>query len=269
MRSLALALALALIAALPARAQDAGEPLAATAPLRERLVSELSQSSVPINATFTGSEILVFGAVERNRFLRDRDTPPDIIVTITGPAQAALVRRKERVGGIWMNVEEIRVAAAPSFYAIASTRPIEAILRPIPKAAERVALEDAVYIAGSPTSAADPALFQKALIRIREDNGLYRDLSYDVNFSGGTLFHTRIPLPPNIVEGNYEARVLLARDGRVVDRANRAIAVQKAGMERFVFNLSREHPLLYGIFAVFAALGVGWIASEFFRWLRR
>ena len=75
-------------------------------------------------------------------------------------------------------------------------------------------------------------------------------------------------LPANLTEGEYKVRLFLTRDGRVVDHQDRVIFVRKEGLERFLFNLSREQPLIYGIVALLLAGLFGWGASVAFRLVR-
>ncbi|MDZ4085659.1 MAG: TIGR02186 family protein, partial [Tabrizicola sp.] len=114
------ALALLLALSLPAVAQDAPAT-------QEVIVAGMSQNRVSITADFDGSEILIYGAVKR-------DSPPpeggplEVIVTVEGPSSPVAVRRKDRVAGIWINNASVRVDSAPSFYAVATTGPLDYIL---------------------------------------------------------------------------------------------------------------------------------------------
>lgn len=238
-------------------------------PLIERITSDLSRDDVPITATFTGSEILVFGAIERSRFFDpDRDLLPDLIIAISGPDAPVIVRRKARVSGIWANADSVLIAAAPAYYAVSSNGPIEGILSPFALKAARISLEEAVYIAGTPFSAVDPEAFRQALIRIRMEEGLYKTNPTGVDLQGASLFSARFALPPNLVEGTYSVRVLLAHKGRVIDEQTSEIEVHKGLLGEFVYRSSRDMPLLFGLAAVLMALFAGWSASAIFRWFR-
>ena len=46
------------------------------------------------------------------------------------------------------------------------------------------------------------------------------------------------------------------------------IEVNKVGMERFLFNLSREQPAIYGLLALLIAAISGWGAAAGFQLLR-
>ena len=110
--------------------------------------------------------------------------------------------------------------------------------------------------------------FTRALIRIRERNGLYQTNIGAVELSEQTLFNTSVQLPANLTEGDYRARFFLTRGGNVVDTFETTIAVQKVGLERFLFRLSRDNPLVYGLMSLAIAIAAGWGASAAFRLLR-
>ena len=87
------------------------------------LVPDISARNVQIQYSFTGAQLLLFGAiVYPNGRPPDRQT--DIAVVLRGPVQPILVREKARIAGIWMNADSDRFRSAPSFYAVASSRPI-------------------------------------------------------------------------------------------------------------------------------------------------
>ena len=98
--------------------------LAPPALAQETIVSGLSQSRVSITADFDGSEILIYGAVKRDTPAPEGG-PLEVIVTVEGPSTPVTVRRKDRVAGIWVNNAEVVVDSAPSFYAVATTGPLE------------------------------------------------------------------------------------------------------------------------------------------------
>ena len=79
----------------------------------------MDKEKVAITATFDGSQILLFGAVKRDKPAPIGDL--QVIVTVAGPSERISVHRKSKVLGIWMNTETVEVDAAPSFYAVATS----------------------------------------------------------------------------------------------------------------------------------------------------
>lgn len=236
--------------------------------VEEKVLAGLSQTRVAITTAFSGSEIFIYGAIKRNA------PPPegallDVIVAVTGPLQPVIVRRKERRFGIWVNGPGIQVDAAPSFYAVATTRPFREAISWTDDLRYKVGLDQLVRLIGAPTDIAYPEEYRQAAIRLRREAGLYTELPYAVKLTEQTLFETRIRLPANLVEGDYRARIFLLRNRQVVDVFEDSILVRKVGLERWVYAVAHEHSALYGLGSILVALAAGWLASTVFRMVFR
>jgi uncharacterized protein (TIGR02186 family) len=245
---------LLIFAALPARGEE--------------VLAALSQTRVALTATFEGSEILVFGAVRREAPIPPDEPPLHVIVAIEGPSGPLTIWRKARPAGIWMNVDSVRISSAPSFYAVATTGPFVESLSATEDLRHRISIPRAIRAYGTVSRVADAPVFTEALIRIREEDGLYQQLDGAVEIERDTLFSTRISLPANLTEGIYSTRIFLTRGGVVIDRFDTAIEVHKVGLERWLFQTAQNQPLFYGILAVLLAVFAGWAASAGFRYLR-
>ena len=251
-------LVIALIASVPmAQAQEQSQ---------ERVILGLSQDNVAITTNFDGSELLIFGAVQRETKIPD--TPLEVIITIAGPSEPLLVRRKEKRFGIWINVTAARLGAAPSFYAVATSGPIEDILSNVEDVRHSITVPRAIWAVGATETAPDVENFTEALIRIRQKNGLYQILPETVLVQEETLFRTSISLPANLTEGKYATRIFLLRDKSIVASYETNIGVHKTGLEEQLYRMSREQSVLYGILSLVLAVVSGWIASTVFRLLR-
>lgn len=233
----------------------------------EEVVLGLSSDKVAITATFEGSDILIFGAVKRETPIPD--APLDVIITVAGPSVPVNVRRKDRRFGIWINTEMVALDAAPSFYAVATTGPLDQVLSNTEDLRHRVSIGRAIRSVGATTMAEDAERFTDALIRIRRDKDAYQMREGAVAIDEQTLFRTSISLPANLTEGAYQTRIFLTREGRVVSQFNTSIDVRKVGLERWLFTLSREQPMLYGLLSLVIAIAAGWMASAAFQALRR
>ncbi|MFB9148492.1 TIGR02186 family protein [Roseovarius ramblicola] len=240
----------------------------AALPLRaEEVVLGLSRDRVAITATFEGSDILIFGAVKREAPISE--VPLDVVITVAGPSQPVTVRRKERVLGIWVNTDTVDLDAAPTFYAVATSGPFGQVLTNTEDLRHRVSIPRAIRSVGAASMAADVESFTDALIRIRERQNAYQLLENAVALDEQTLFRTAISLPANLTEGAYRTRIFLTREGRVVSQFETVIDVRKVGLERWLFTLSRQQPLAYGLMSLAIAIAAGWGASAAFRALRR
>ncbi|WP_407650493.1 TIGR02186 family protein [Anianabacter salinae] len=241
--------------------------LSALSAAAEQVVAGLSQNRVSITTNFDGSEILIFGAVKRESPVPDA-AELDVIVTIEGPKRQVTVRRKSRVAGIWINTDAVEVDAAPSFYAVATTDPLGDVLSSTEDLRHSISIPRAIRSVGAPATIADSETFTEALIRIREKDDLYQLLEGAITLREQTLFNTSVALPANLTEGNYRVRIFLTRDRGVIDAYETVIGVRKAGLERWLFSLAHEQPLIYGLLSLVIAVGAGWAASAVFRILR-
>lgn len=234
---------------------------------QEQIVLGLSQDRVAITANFDGSEILIFGAVKRETTIPEGD-PLQVIVSVSGPSEPVTVRRKEKRFGIWVNTDSVLVDAAPSFYAVATSGPFDEILTNTEDLRNQVSIERAIRSVGADMNVESAQDFAQAVIRIRKNAGLYSIRENTVAVDEQTLFRTSIEMPADLTEGDYSTRILLTRGGEVVSTFETSIDVRKVGLERFLYSLSREQPIIYGLMSLAIAIAAGWGASAAFRVLR-
>ncbi len=233
----------------------------------EQIVSGLSQSQVAINASFDGTAILIYGAAMR-------DAPPpswpllQVIVTVEGPVVPIVVRQKARVAGIWINQGAVAIDGAPSFYAVMSTGALADILSPEEDRLHRVSIPMEIGAVQMEAGQGPAAEYLAAFQRIKEASGTYLLASDSVLLLQQSLFRTEVALPSNLIEGAYRVRIFLTRGGKVLDLQESQIAVNKAGLERFLFRLAQDQPLIYGLISLLIAGLAGWGASELFRRMR-
>lgn len=233
----------------------------------EEVVLGLSQDRVAITADFDGDEILVFGAVKREAPIPDGD-PLEVIVAVSGPGSPVMVRRKAKRMGIWVNTDSVLVDSAPSFYAIATSAPFKEVISDTEDLRHRVSILRAIRSVGAAMHIREAQDFADAVVRIREESGLYSLRENTVAVDQQTLFRTAIEMPADLTEGTYTARIFLTRAGSVVSSFETDIQVRKVGLERFLYAMSREQPFLYGLMSLAIAIAAGWGASAAFRLLR-
>ncbi|UVI40395.1 TIGR02186 family protein [Qipengyuania spongiae] len=227
------------------------------------LVPEVSQHEVQVRQGFTGTELLLFGAV-LDPAQRAAGQRYDIVVVLKGPSEPIRMREKERIGGIWINAESSDFRSAPSFFAIASTRPIDQIVDEKTAAIYEFGTR---YIQLSPSGAIDPeeqARFAAGLVDLRTRQGLYKEEIGGAQLREDILYQARIALPSNVVTGVYTAETFAVTRGRVIASAVSEVEVRKVGFERAVEYNAQENSLLYGLAAVFLSIGMGWAAGRFY-----
>lgn len=233
----------------------------------QTVVADLSQRNVEITANFDGSQILVYGAIKAAPD-QEELAPLDVIIAISGPSETVTVRRKSKRYGIWVNTDALEVAQAPSFYAVASTRPLTEVLTREEDLGYQISIRRAIYAVGTQSGSETVENFADALIRLRSKSNLYQQLDGEVQLFDQTLFSTTVDMPANLVEGVYPMRIFLTREGKIVSRLATFIDVRKVGLERWIYDLAHNQPLVYGLLSLAIAIVAGWLASAFFRYLR-
>jgi uncharacterized protein (TIGR02186 family) len=227
------------------------------------LVPEVSQHEVVVRQGFTGAELLLFGAIlspEGTRAAQDYD----IVVVLKGPTSPIVLREKRKIAGIWINADSTEMHSVPSYFAMASTRPISRIVDSKTAAIYELGLP---WLQLSPTGAIDPkalARFNAGLVDLRQRNGLYRQDEAGVRVKQQVLYQARISLPSNVQTGRYTAETFAISRGRVVATAISEIAVRKLGFEGAIANFAQSWSLLYGLLTVAISVAMGWLAGRVF-----
>ena len=196
----------------------------------ERIVSSVSTHQVMISSNFTGLDLVLFGTVERDAASVPRKSGYDLVMTVTGPKDSTVTRRKERTFGIWVNVESRAFIDVPSYLAVMSSRPMDNfvnvdIQRRLQLGLRRTLLPQQIGNDLADTVREDP--FREAFLRLKETRHLYVE-----QVSGVT---------------------------------NSAFEIVKVGFEQFVYSSAQNNGLLYGLATVMLALLTGWFASVVFR----
>lgn len=228
-----------------------------------RLVPDVSQRDIEIRYSFSGAELLLFGAILYPGG-RTPDEAVDIAVVLKGPPERIVVREKQKVAGIWINVERVRFRSAPSFYAVASSRPIRELIDERSAAIYELGLHSLPLSPGGGSTTEVMRRFEQGLIDLRKRQSVYAEYPGGVEISENVLYRARIMIPAQVPVGTYTAETFLIRDGRIVAGAAREINIEKLGFERFVAEAAENWSLTYGIVAVILSLLLGWGASALF-----
>ena len=228
------------------------------------LVPDVSARSIQIRYSFTGAQLLLFGAI----IYPDGRAPnrsAQVVIVVRGPVEPILVREKQRIAGIWMNAESSRFRSAPSFYAVASSKPISELVDERTAAIYEIGLQNLQLSPGSGAVPEKARRFEAGLLDLRRREGLYSENPRGVEISDGVLYRASISIPSQVPVGTYTAETFLIDDNRVLAAATRDIEIGKSGFERFVALAARRHSLLYGLVSVLLSLGLGWAAAAAFR----
>ena len=228
------------------------------------LVPDISSRSIQIRYSFSGAQLLLFGAILYPGG-KVPERPADIVVVLKGPVQPILVREKQKVALIWMNADSDRFRSAPSFYAVASSRPIRELVDERTAAIYELGLRDLQLSPGGGALPDKERRFESGLLDLRKRQGLYAESDRGVEISNGVLYRARIAIPSQVPVGTYTTETFLIDRGKVIAAATRDVDVGKAGFERTLALAARQHGFLYGLAAVALSLFLGWAAAMAFR----
>lgn len=240
----------------------------ATQARAERLIASVSNHRVTITPDYTGDQLVLFGSIER-----DADTPADrvsydLVVTVTGPRMTMVTRRKEKTLGIWANAASREFINVPAYLAVFANRPINSITSAEVQRRQQLGMNNFILtqrVAGDFADVVPGDPFRAAFIRLRVQDGLYREATNAVTFLTPTLFRAGIPLPPEVPTGTYDIDIKLFSQGALITRTETAFEIVKVGFEQFVADAARRNGFLYGLVTALMALATGWLASVIFR----
>ena len=251
-----------------AKRKPAPPPVPAQLP-PERVEADVSTRTIAITSGYSGAEILVFGAIENSRQPSAESGFYDVAIVIEGAPEPLMVRKKGRVAGLWVNTATFNFNAVPSYYAVASTRPLEefadaALLDDNALGLEAVRMSAAADSAVR-VSSEDLIAYKDAVRRLKQSAELFKRDDYGVIFTGRSLFRATIALPATVPVGPLTARVFLFHEGNLLSKYQARVVLEREGIERWLYAFAFERPFLYGIVAVIVALVTGLAASAAFR----
>ncbi len=252
--TLVLALSVAALSAAPVAAQS-NDPV---------LVPDVSSRTIEIKYSFTGENLLLFGAILYPGGRRP-DERADIVVVIKGPTNRIRVRQKQRLVGVWVNADSQRFGSVPGYYAVASSRPIRDILDERTAAIYELGLANLSLSPSGFEEAGQLRQFQAGLVDLMRRQLLFAEDGDSVEITDGVLYRTRIAIPARVPVGRYTAETYLVLDGRVLAVASRDIDIRKTGFDRAVANAAENYGFFYGLLAVALSVGMGWLGGWLFR----
>ena len=234
----------------------------------EQLIVSVSNQRVTVTPNYSGGELVLFGSVEK-----DASTPVDravydLVVTVSGPTADMVTRRKERKFGIWINTDYRQFLKVPTYLALFSNRPFDAIASPDVQRRQQLGLNNVLLTQRVGPDYADVVpndAFRSAFVRLRAERGLYREETTAVTFLTPTLFRTAIPLPAEVPIGAYGVEIKLFSAGHLLTQTDTSFEIVKVGFEQFVATAARHDGFVYGLVTAFMALMTGWMASIVFR----
>lgn len=237
----------------------------------QQLVTGLTLEEISITSDFTGAELVVFGTINDMQgpaTSGDEEITMDryeIVVVIEGPREPGVVRKKERVGGIWINQDNVKFDSIPSSYLMMASSPpeearVNAVLKELKLGAEFTSFGTLRNVFSS-QKARD---FRGSVVRLKREEGLYHETD-GVRFIADNLFRAQFKIPALIPVGTHRVRSFLLFDNKLISKANHEVRIIKTGFEQLMYNFAHENGIAYGICCVLLAIITGWLSSIIFR----
>ncbi len=236
----------------------------ATPALGQTLTADLSSHVIGITTGFVGADLVLFGSIVLPR-APSADRPADIVAVVRGPESDVVVRRKERIAGLWINGSRVVFHEAPGFFAVAASRPLADIAAPDLMARHAIGLDAIRLQPAEPVDADRLGEFRTALIEAEKSAGLYRPDVATVSFIGGHLFRADMVFPANVPTGNYSVEIFLFVDGQLAAAQTTPLVVSRIGFSNGVVSAAHHHAAFYGVAALIFAVAAGWAAGAVFR----
>jgi len=226
----------------------------------ENLVSTIAPDIISVGSNYSGSSVVAFGVIQAPNGAATRAY--DVVVSVIGPRQTVIARRKERVAGVWINRHSRTFANIPSFLGIFSNRRLDEISNAHTLREHKIGLRNTLFVEQY-ADENDPYLAN--LVEIRIDEKLFIDGPRSVIFLSPTAFRAEIPLPQSVLIGEYSVAFDIFSNGENVAHRLSMFQVVKTGVEEFVVKASVDYSLIYGLATMVMALLTGWLASIAFR----
>tara|TARA_R110002020_G_scaffold134252_28_gene299714 strand:- start:1387 stop:2136 length:750 start_codon:yes stop_codon:yes gene_type:complete len=218
-----------------------------------------SDPVVAVHSNFRGQAVTLFGAIEP---LPADGTNYSVVVTVQGPSTDWVVREKERRLGFILNAASTRYTNVPSYYGIFSTSPRDQIFRGGLRTRMRLDLSSLVASLREDGDAADT---DPEFLRLMLASGRFSVADRGVVMLSPAAFSLRVPVASDASNGLYLARAFVIVDGEVVGEGTSRFTIRTQGFERYVAEIARSNPPLYGLATLLISLGTGWLGGVLFR----
>ncbi len=222
---------------------------------RQILAAGIAQDVIEVEVNYNDSRVIVFAATPQ-----PENPTSGIAVALVGPIVPHRMIRRTAAGD-----QRIEFVAAPQVFAIGAEPVVTASVSP--EAMIEAGLNAQATALPRLDQLLSPSLgaWREAFVGLKMEQGLYTfgDANFR-RFEGG-LRRASIALPVNAPPGEYSVRAVAFRDGRMVGESRQTFTLARSGLDETLFDLSRQHGLIYGFVAVLLGALVGGVAA----WLGR
>jgi uncharacterized protein (TIGR02186 family) len=225
---------------------------------------------------YLGMEIIEPKQIEMGSFFKGEDIrvkaifPCDcnLAIRVWGPREDLKLMKKERVAGLWMNVEQVTFDNIPKVYLLWTSRKSS---QDGGKSLKELKFDYTSVLAGSlrGNSPGEEQLLIQELVKLKEYDKLYyiEEGTIRTQPLGETSFsqgEAVLHLPAKIYPGSYTLEFIAFKDGKSTLLKSFLLHVQLTGLPAALSHLAAQDGLLYGILAVAVAGLSGLVIGIFF-----
>lgn len=221
---------------------------------KKLIIADISDNKINIDVGFKGAKLLFFGVIEEEG---------DVVVSVTGPRKAFKVRKKEKKMGVWLNSDTKTFFDVPSYYYVASTRPLKELKADNLLRINQVGIKN-IRFAGAEDKE-ERSDWIDGIVKSMIEAGRYNPEQGLIKLSDKRLFKTELSFSAELVDGQYLVDTLLLKNGNVIAARRSFINVSKSGYGEKIYKLANNNSFLYGLTAVIFALIFGFFIHESIR----
>ncbi len=218
---------------------------------RPFMAAGLAEDTVEVTVNYTGTRIVLFATAPQP----ENDTS-GLAVALIGPKAPQKMIHRTAAGE-----EHVEFVSAPLVFVVGAE----------PQVARSVPIDVMIQTGlNAPASAMprsdqlmSPQLdaWRTAFVNLKMEHALYSFSDTTIERLEGGLRRARIELPLNAPPGEYTVRAVAFRNGQVVGQTDQLLTLVRSGLDATLFDLSRQHGLVYGFVAVLLGVLVGGIAA--------
>jgi hypothetical protein len=222
---------------------------------------QIEPQSIEIGTFFNGAQITLSDAIPQNC---------EAVVEVIGKVVEEDLMRKGRRWELWMNVGEIDIKGAPSFYILASSAP-QLLGDGGSHPWGYHALSKRVSFKGRHLKEEESVLFTE-FIQLKQGQGVYGRYPGALRISPlnakEAMVRGAFHLPSRISPGTYQVCLNVIKNKQITERRCIPLEVGMAGFPLFLSSLASRHVVLYGFLCVATAVASGFLSGVFFRKIR-
>jgi hypothetical protein len=218
----------------------------------------LSPRHVPIGTFFDGARVSLEAEIPAGA---------EAVVEVIGTTGHLALMRKGRRGGLWMSVGEIQIQNAQNLYLLMSSALKLPTLTGAPTPWGFDALESRLTFSGALDSHEKDRFFHE-FVELKESEGLFGVTPGALKIKhteGGERVSGSFQLPAKVAPGDYQVRLSVIQDGKLVEQQTETIKVNMVGFPAAMASLAFNHAALYGLIAVLIAIVVGFLMGFMFK----